>query len=94
MRRPCAGVSIVVPNYNYARYLDERLQTLLDQTFGDFELIITDDASTDDSRSVIERYTHTRASARSIRRQQRLGLPAGTTPPANAGANTSCSPRG
>jgi glycosyltransferase involved in cell wall biosynthesis len=51
-------VSIVVPNYNYARYLDERLQTLLNQTLGDFELIITDDASTDDSRMIIERYTH------------------------------------
>jgi glycosyltransferase involved in cell wall biosynthesis len=57
-RRRTPRVSIVVPNYNYARYLDERLQTLLNQTFSDFELIITDDASTDDSRMVIERYTH------------------------------------
>jgi Glycosyl transferase family 2 len=49
-------VSIVLPNYNYARYLEDRILSLLGQTFTDFELIIVDDASTDDSRSIIERY--------------------------------------
>src|SRR5262249_50667444 len=49
-------VSIVLPNYNYARYLDARITSLLGQTFSDFELIITDDASTDRSREVIEKY--------------------------------------
>ncbi|KAB8330880.1 glycosyltransferase [Scytonema tolypothrichoides VB-61278] len=50
-------VSIVLPNYNYARYLDERIQSLLNQTYKDFELIILDDASTDNSLEVIEKYT-------------------------------------
>ncbi len=50
-------VSIVLPNYNYARYLDERIQSLLNQTYKDFELIILDDASTDNSIEVIEKYT-------------------------------------
>jgi glycosyltransferase involved in cell wall biosynthesis len=50
-------VSIVLPNYNYAKYLDERIQSLLDQTYSDFELIILDDASTDRSIEVIEKYT-------------------------------------
>lgn len=50
------AVSIIVPNFNYARYLDERIRSILDQTFQDFELIILDDASTDGSREVIERY--------------------------------------
>lgn len=50
-------VSIVLPNYNYARYLDERIQSLLNQTYTDFELIILDDASTDNSIEVIEKYT-------------------------------------
>jgi glycosyltransferase involved in cell wall biosynthesis len=50
-------VSIVLPNYNYARYLDERIQSLLNQTYSDFELIILDDASTDNSVEVIEKYT-------------------------------------
>ena len=51
-------VSIVLPNYNYARYLDERIQSLLNQTYSDFELIILDDASTDNSIEVIEKYTN------------------------------------
>lgn len=49
-------VSIVVPNYNYAHHLPERLDTLFAQTFGDFEVLVLDDASTDDSRSVIDAY--------------------------------------
>jgi glycosyltransferase involved in cell wall biosynthesis len=49
-------VSIVLPNYNYAQYLDERIQSVLNQTYGDFELIILDDASTDDSLEVIHKY--------------------------------------
>jgi glycosyltransferase involved in cell wall biosynthesis len=50
-------VSIVLPNYNYARYLDERIQSLLNQTYKDFELIILDDASTDNSVEIIGKYT-------------------------------------
>lgn len=55
MLRP-VKVSVIVPNYNYAPYLDERLRSLLDQTLGDFELLVLDDASTDGSRAVIEKY--------------------------------------
>ncbi len=50
-------VSLILPNYNYAHYLDERIISLLNQTYRDFELLIVDDASTDDSRSVIQKYT-------------------------------------
>jgi len=49
-------VSIVLPVYNYAHYLDGRMQTLLAQTYRDFELIAVDDGSIDDSRRVIEKY--------------------------------------
>jgi glycosyltransferase involved in cell wall biosynthesis len=49
-------VSIILPNYNYAIYLDERIQSLLNQTYKDFELIILDDASTDNSLEVIQKY--------------------------------------
>ncbi len=53
-RRPT--VSVVLPNYNYARYLDQRLRSLLDQTLGDLELIVVDDGSVDESRDVIARH--------------------------------------
>jgi glycosyltransferase involved in cell wall biosynthesis len=50
------AVSIIVPNYNYARYLHERMESILGQSFQDFELIILDDASTDDSQSSLDYY--------------------------------------
>lgn len=49
-------VSILVSNYNYARYIGESIQSALDQTYTNIELIICDDGSTDDSLSVIEEY--------------------------------------
>ena len=49
-------VTVVTPNYNHARYLPERIDSILAQTFQDFELIILDNASTDNSREIIESY--------------------------------------
>ena len=49
-------VSVVVPNYNHEAYLPQRLESILNQTFQDFELILLDDCSTDGSRDVLERY--------------------------------------
>lgn len=46
-------VSIVLPNYNYAQYLEERVRSLLYQSYADFELVIVDDASTDESTEVL-----------------------------------------
>ena len=50
------AVSIIVPNYNHARYLNERMESILGQSFQDFELILLDDASTDDSQSILNYY--------------------------------------
>ena len=49
-------VSIVVPNYNHARYLARRIDSILAQSYTDFELLILDDASPDNSREVIQKY--------------------------------------
>ena len=49
-------VSVIVPNYNHARFLPKRIDSILNQTFQDFELILLDDCSTDDSRSILSSY--------------------------------------
>ena len=49
-------VSVIVPNYNHAPYLKERIDSILNQTFQDFELILLDDCSTDNSREVLAAY--------------------------------------
>ena len=49
-------VSVIVPNYNHARYLQRRIDSILTQTYLDFELILLDDCSTDQSRDILESY--------------------------------------
>ena len=49
-------VSVLIPTYNYARYLPEAIESVLGQDFQDFELLISDDCSTDNSAEVIARY--------------------------------------
>ena len=49
-------LSVIVPNYNHAPYLKQRIDSILSQTYQDFELILLDDCSTDDSRNIIESY--------------------------------------
>jgi len=49
-------ITVILPNYNHARYLPRRVESILSQTAGDFELLILDDKSPDDSREVIARY--------------------------------------
>lgn len=52
----CPLVSVVVPNYNYASYLKERIDSILSQTYTDYELILLDDASTDNSAEILAGY--------------------------------------
>lgn len=49
-------VSVIVPNYNHAQYLPRRMDSILQQSYRDFELILLDDASTDNSVEVLEQY--------------------------------------
>ena len=50
------GVSIIIPNYNYARYIGEAIDSALAQTHPVVEVIVVDDGSTDGSQEVIEAY--------------------------------------
>lgn len=49
-------VSVIIPNYNHARYLEQRLDSVFGQTYPNFEVIILDDCSADNSLEVISRY--------------------------------------
>lgn len=48
--------SIVIPNYNNAEWLDKCLQSILNQTFKDYQIIVVDDCSTDNSLNILRRY--------------------------------------
>ena len=48
-------VSVIVPNYNYARYLKRRFLSIAEQTYPIYELIVLDDASTDGSKTMIKK---------------------------------------
>jgi len=56
MRKP-PPVTVIVPVYNHAPFLRQRLDGILGQSFQDFEVIILDDASTDDSFDIAHTYT-------------------------------------
>jgi len=60
---PAVKVSIILTSYNHAKYIREAIESALNQTFTEFELIIWDDGSTDESWKIITSYTDPRISA-------------------------------
>ena len=49
-------ISIVLCSYNGVRFIDEQIQSLLQQTYPNVEIVISDDASTDGTRAILEKY--------------------------------------
>src|SRR5262245_3630207 len=68
-------ISIVLPTYNGARYLHQAIDSCLAQTYQNWELIIVDDASTDDTPSLIANYTARDGRIRTIRNPTNRKLP-------------------
>ena len=72
--KPIPLVTICIPVYNCKKYIAQAIDSVLDQTFSDFELLIVDNASNDGTLDVIARYTDARI--RLIRNKENLGLEA------------------
>ena len=66
-------VSVGMPVYNSARWIEASLESILAQTCGDFELIISDNASTDDTVAICERYARRDPRVRIIRQVENRG---------------------
>lgn len=64
-------VSICIPSYNLAKFIGETIQSALSQSFSDFELLIEDDGSTDESVRVIESFSDPRISL--VKRTENIG---------------------
>lgn len=67
-------VSVVIPAYNAAKYLPAAIESILSQTFQDFEVIILDDCSTDNTWDVIQEYAKRNARIRPFRNLRNLGI--------------------
>jgi glycosyltransferase involved in cell wall biosynthesis len=67
-------VSILIPTYNYARHLPAAIESVLDQDFLDFELLIADDASTDNTEEICREYEAKDSRIRFFCHAENLGM--------------------
>ena len=90
-------VSVIIPNYCHAPYLRQRIDSVLAQSYPDFEVVLLDDCSTDGSREVIERYRNhprikqivynDRNGGSRSRKESTSGSPRATTTPIRRSSN-------
>jgi GT2 family glycosyltransferase len=69
-----ARVGIIVPAYNYGRYLDECLASIVAQTYTDFTVLVIDNASTDNTEAVARAWVARDSRIRYVRNATNLGL--------------------
>ena len=67
-------VSVIIPNYNHAAFLRRRMDSVLQQTYRDFEIIYLDNASTDDSGEVFSAFA-TDERIRAVLNTTNTGIP-------------------
>ena len=69
-----ARVTVVIPTFNRARFLPGAIDSVLAQTYGDFRLLVADNASTDETAAIVDRYDDPRVDY--VRRPENLGITA------------------
>lgn len=65
-------VSVLMPNHNGGRFLAKSIESVLNQTFQDFELIVVEDGSTDDSAAILGRYQNPRIRVISLEQNEHI----------------------
>jgi len=68
-------VSVIIPNYNHAKYLSQRLESVLYQTYTNFEVIILDDCSSDNSIDIIKNFKNNPHISNIVYNTQNSGSP-------------------
>ena len=56
MKKNIPAISVIIPMYNAEKFIGECLESIFAQTFQDFEVIVVDDCSTDNSCAVVEKF--------------------------------------
>src|SRR3954471_18082642 len=67
-------ISVCIDSFNYGRFLPEAIESVLRQSFEDFEIVILDDCSTDDSFAIANRYASQDNRIRALRNPANLGM--------------------
>jgi glycosyltransferase involved in cell wall biosynthesis len=67
-------ISIITPSYNSAPYIKETIESVLQQTYPNWEMIIVDDCSTDDSKEIVKRYIQEDKRIKLISNQENIGV--------------------
>ena len=68
-------VTVLMPSYNHERFVSQAIESVLEQTFEDFELIIIDDGSTDKSPQIIKNYLKKDDRIKAIFHPKNMGIP-------------------
>ena len=74
LRRARPLISVIMPVYNAGRFLPRAIESIRKQTITDFEFLIIDDGSTDDSRSIIKRFAKRDKRIRMFRNRKNIGI--------------------
>lgn len=71
---PTPKISVCIPNYNYGRYITEAIESVLCQTFEDFELVIVDNCSNDNSIDIIKKFSTSDSRLKCFFNKQNVGM--------------------